>query len=44
MTPNPSPDVEPGLKELNKVETEPVSNIESRTKPSDAKSDAMAPI
>ena len=44
MTPNPSLDVEPGFKEVNKVETEPVSNIESKTKPSDVKSDIMAPI
>ena len=26
------------------METEPVSNVESETKPSDAKSDIMAPI
>ena len=44
MTPNPSPDMEPGLKEVNKVETEPVSNIESKTEPSYAKSVVMAPI
>ena len=44
MTPNPGPVVEPELKEVNKVETKPISNTESETKPSDVGSDVVAQI
>ena len=44
MPPKPGPDEEPELEELDKVDTKPVSNIESETKQSDVKSDVMVPI
>ena len=43
MPPKPGLDEEPELEELEKVDSKPVSNIESETKPSDVESDVMAP-